>query len=357
MADKEIRIRNILLIPALDPDEKLIDCIHGLHLTVKDSCTRIVIVDDGSGPAAAPFFQQAEQEGCLLCRHAANQGKGAAIKTGIREAIRRYGSAIRIVTLDADGQHAPADVLRILQMMDRHPAALVLGVRDFSGKNVPTKSRWGNRITSMVFRLSTGIKCLDTQTGLRGIPSSLLQMALAIGGDRYEYEMDFLQEAAGKAEIIQIPIQTIYEDGNKCSHFRPVRDSILIYRRVLRFASSSILSAIVDYALFTVLLVLLAGGSRIAKVVFFSVVLARFGSGALNFYLNKNWSFTSKGNAGGEAIRYLLLFLAQMGISAGSVSMLSLLIPALAAKVIIDSALFCLSYQIQKKWVFSPGKV
>ena len=85
-------------------------------------------------------------------------------------------------------------------------------------------------ITSTLFKFGTGIACSDTQTGLRGIPPRLVPLALSTEGDRYEYEMNFLVEAVKTAPLVMIPIETVYENGNAGSHFRPVRDSLLIYR-------------------------------------------------------------------------------------------------------------------------------
>ena len=156
--------------------------------------------------------------------------EGAAIKTGIEKAVREFGSGIGIITADADGQHLPQDIIRISDALTSYRDHLILGVRDFSGENVPFRCAFGNMITSTLFKFGTGIACSDTQTGLRGIPPRLVPLALSTEGDRYEYEMNFLVEAVKTAPLVMIPIETVYENGNAGSHFRPVRDSLLIYR-------------------------------------------------------------------------------------------------------------------------------
>ena len=218
---------NVIVIPAYKPDERFISLLEDL---VRSELTRIVVTDDGSGPEYTSVFIQAEELGCAVVRHEHNLGKGAAIKTGIDKALWEFGPGIGIMTADADGQHLPQDIIRISDSLTSYRDHLILGVRDFSGENVPFRCAFGNRITSALFKFGTGIACSDTQTGLRGIPPKLVPLALRTEGDRYEYEMNFLVEAVKTVPLIMIPIETVYENGNAGSHFRPVRDSLLIYR-------------------------------------------------------------------------------------------------------------------------------
>ena len=218
---------NVIVIPAYEPDERLIGLLESLE---RSGSTRIVVTDDGSGPLYTPVFIRAGELGCVVVRHEHNLGKGAAIKTGIEKALREFGPGIGIITADADGQHLPQDIIRISDALTSYRDHLILGVRDFSGENVPFRCAFGNMITSTLFKFGTGIACSDTQTGLRGIPPRLVPLALSAEGDRYEYEMNFLVEAVKTAPLVMIPIETVYENGNAGSHFRPVRDSLLIYR-------------------------------------------------------------------------------------------------------------------------------
>ena len=110
--------------------------------------------------------------------------------------------------------------------MREHPEGLVLGVREFAGK-IPFRSRLGNVWTRALFRLVTGISLRDTQTGLRGIPRGLFERLLGIPGDRYEYELRMLVDARfHPSPPLQVPIETVYIDGNKSSHFRPFEDTV-----------------------------------------------------------------------------------------------------------------------------------
>lgn len=220
----------VICIPAYKPNQKLIELIEDLENL---GHTRIVIVDDGCGHEYTPIFVKAEELGCNVVRHAHNLGKGAALRTGIEKAVSLYGRKIGIVTADADGQHLPRDIVRVADTLEANPDCLVLGVRDFSADNVPARSAFGNRFSAAFFKAVTGIRCSDTQTGLRGIPSSLIEMAIREEGDRYDYEMNFLMDAVKQTGLIMVPIETVY-DGDEESHFQTIRDSILVYQRPLK---------------------------------------------------------------------------------------------------------------------------
>jgi glycosyltransferase involved in cell wall biosynthesis len=343
------------VIPALNPGRKLIDLVIDLQAA---GFERIILVNDGSGDSYENIFSQLGILGCSVVRHPKNMGKGAALKSGIREAVNQYGYRQGIITADSDGQHCVSDIVKIDEAMNANPGKLILGTRDFDSKNVPLKSRFGNKITSSVFGLTCGKKCPDTQTGLRGIPEELLILALYAEGTRYEYEMNFLCDAAETTAMVYVPVQTIYEDGNRGSHFRPIRDSVLIYARFMRFLISSFAGAIADFLVFSLMLVMLPlfGLTSTAYTVITATVIARLISGAINFTMNKKYAFKSKGDTAGEGIRYFILFISQMGASAALVSALSLLINPVAAKVIVDCSLFLVSYVVQRRWVFRPQK-
>lgn len=342
----------LVIIPALEPERKLIDFIIELQQAGFD---RIVIVDDGSGISYSDIFSQAEILGCIVVHHSTNLGKGEAIKTGIRIAVDVFGRGYPFITADADGQHLVKDIVRIDDALLKNPDCLVLGVRDFSQQNVPFKSRAGNRITSMVFRLVSGVRCPDTQTGLRGIPASLVALALKEEGSRYEYEMNMLQDAVQVTRLVYVPITTVYEDNNSCSHFRPVRDSLRIYGRLVRYIVSSLTGAAVDYLVFfiSITLISLIFAPQHAVLITSATVIARCLSGIVNFFMNRTFAFRSHGAVSGEALRYFILFICQMAASAGCVTALSYILPALAAKIIVDTILFFISYIIQKKLVFN----
>lgn len=212
----------ILTIPAYEPAPCLPELVKGVLPHVK-GC---LIVDDGSCRADGVFDELRGLAGVTVLRHSQNRGKGAALKTAFAEIIRRFPTALGTVTADADGQHMPADILRVAESLAAHPEQLSLGVRDF-GTGVPFRSRLGNLWTIAEFRLLTGRTVRDTQTGLRGIPLSLLPRLLEIPGNRYDYEIRMLVQAAVHfGDIVQLPISTVYDEGNRTSHFRPFVDTL-----------------------------------------------------------------------------------------------------------------------------------
>ena len=122
-------------------------------------------------------------------------------------------------------------------------------------RNVP----FNNLVTRGVYRLASGTRVSDTQTGLRAFSARLIDFLVAIGGERYEYEMNVLLACPSHhVPIREVPIKTIYEDGNSTSHFRPMQDSLRIYGDILAFVASSLASFLVDFALFGMLSGLMA---------------------------------------------------------------------------------------------------
>jgi len=341
-------LETVIIIPAYKPDRKMLRLLEELRDT---GFTRLMVVDDGGGPAYAELFHQAEGLGGVVERHERNRGKGAAIKTALKAAVSQWGAGISCITADADGQHLTKDILAVAEALVRQPDSLVLGVRDFSGEDVPPRSKFGNRVTSVFFRMISGVACPDTQTGLRGIPAGLLDMALAEEGERYEYEMNFLMDAVHKASLCLIPIETVYEEQNRASHFRPVADSLRVYGRFVRFLLASLAGSVVDCVLFALFKLFLRLPQT--ETVILATVMARLCSGGVNFLLNRHFSFRSRMPVGREIFRYLVLFLGQMAASAVLVALLGYVLPALVAKVIVDTGLFFLSFRIQKNWVFA----
>lgn len=346
-------MKNAILIPSYCPNEKIIILVKEL---LSKNFAGITIVDDGSGPKYEPIFKELALLGCHVVKHDVNKGKGAALKTGIRELITTIRNLDGIITADGDGQHAVPDIYHLSEVLIQRPDSLLLGVRDFSQTHVPFRSRFGNGFSSFYFRLSTHISCPDTQTGLRAIPKWLFPLALHTDGDRYEYEMNFLMAAAKSAIPIGfVPIETIYDDGSSGSHFHPIKDSIRIYKTPLKYLCSSLLCAFVDLLAFTVL-----SNVNLVSILFrvlFATVSARILSGCLNFYMNQKWSFNSKNATGKRAVKYTSLFIFQMLLSWILVSTLSFIpIPLTMIKIPVDCGLFIFSYFMQLNWVFGPDR-
>ena len=342
-------MKPIVIIPAYNPDEKLIKVVEKLN----EMNIKVIVVNDGSEQQCRSIFEILRSRLlCDICHHGVNRGKGAALKTGIQYTALNYPETIGYVTADADGQHSPEDILKVVNALESNPESFILGTRDFSGKGIPLKSFLGNKITSFVYLLSTGKKCSDTQTGLRGIPRKYNRLCLNVPGDKYEYEMNFLLEM-GQNEIpfINVPIETIYLEKNASSHFNPIRDSALIYLNILKYSISSLLSAAADLSIFTIFANLVFGTGSMGILA--ATITARLSSGGMNFMINKFWVFESKRRTLNEAVLYFVLFCGQMMMSWLLVSSLSNLpLNLTLIKVIVDTGLFFISYQIQKNFIF-----
>lgn len=343
----------VIVIPTIDPDSRLVTLVDDLR---ERGFSRFIVVDDGSGSESRSVFEKLKRRDAHVFYHAVNLGKGQAIKTALMHVKTVFPDATHFVTMDDDGQHLPEDVEHVCQVAAEHPDRIVLGMRDFRGSDVPAKSRIGNAFSSAYFKMDTGMTCPDTQTGLRAVPLSLIGLALSTPGTRYDYEMNFLTSAVKHdVPVAMVPITTVYENGNAGSHFSPLRDSVLIYKQFFRFASSSIACACVDLGLFALLTTVF--NLETALLVAMATVIARLTSGALNFTLNRRWSFTDSGSKRGsistQAIRYIALFFAQMLASMTLVTLLSFIpVPLVGVKMLVDGTLFAVSYFVQRNWVF-----
>jgi glycosyltransferase involved in cell wall biosynthesis len=229
-------MQTAVLIPAYVPGEELVGVVSGLS-AIESLC--IVVVDDGSPAECQKFFQAVKDlPRTVLLTHPVNMGKGAALKTGLKFLLDQPISAV--VTADADGQHSITDILKVGDASLQNPRALVLGVRMFD-KNVPPRSMFGNTLTRAMLRLLFGMKLQDTQTGLRAIPRDLITQYMTIQPNRYEYELEMLLYSRSRnIPIVEIPIETIYINANRGSHFKSIQDSYRVYRVLFGYAIRSV---------------------------------------------------------------------------------------------------------------------
>ena len=359
-----------IVIPSLDPDERLPAYCRALRAAPD---APIVLVDDGSRAELRPVFDECVRaaDGVELLRHDVNRGKGRALKTAFAHLLAKPGIS-GCVTADSDGQHAVEDVVECLRRLEAAPDALVLGCRRFTGPDVPWKSSFGNNWMKFLFRLATGRRFLDTQTGLRGIPAPFMRELLDVPGDRFEFESDMLLRL-GKRPMDQYEIRTIYENGNKGTHFRPVKDSLSILRLVLRgsaargrrfalFTAVSLASFALDIGIFHALHEYAFREGAAARL-FLSVALARLVSLSFNYGCNRHLVFRDGARhaavEGRSLARYLLLAAGIMTASWALTKCLAAAMPGTLVtpiKAVVDLCLFFASYALQKAFVFrAPG--
>ncbi|WP_461214271.1 glycosyltransferase [Lacticaseibacillus sp. GG6-2] len=348
-----------VLIPALDPDQRLISLLHSI---VSANLTdHILVVDDGT--VAQTIFKEIETRFAnqvVVLHHPHNIGKGAALKTGFAYFAKHEPDLLGIATLDADGQHTIADLKKCVAKFLLQPDALVMGCRQFS-KDIPFRSRLGNVLTNRLVGMLTGLKVSDTQTGLRVIPMAYAKKALNMPGNRFEFEFTMLLQAkANGVAIVEQPIKTIYLDGNSSSHFRVIRDSIAIYWRFFKFALSGLVSFVVDIGLFALFIHLLAAANLSA--VMLATVAARLLSAVANYLLNHHVVFDGKGER--TLLKYIAVMVVQMSLSGLFTTALSAVFNLVGkdtlgltlVKMVIDFLLFLVSYQVQKRLIFVEAK-
>jgi glycosyltransferase involved in cell wall biosynthesis len=131
-----LNLPNVLLIPAYRPGPELPNLVDAA--STSSAFRDVVVVDDGSGPAFAPVFENCH---ATVLRHEKNLGKGAALRTGIAYALAHHPDC-GVVTADADGQHHIEDIHAVAARLDREPESMILGARGFEGE-VPGRSRTG----------------------------------------------------------------------------------------------------------------------------------------------------------------------------------------------------------------------
>lgn len=334
-----------ILIPAYEPNKRLIKLVYDLI----DICDySIVVVDDGSGEEYKYIFNTLSHLGCTVLAHEKNKGKGAALKTGFQY-IKESPETEGVVTADCDGQHLPKDIVKIAESIKEHSNSIVLGTRRFIG-NVPLRSRFGNSLTRTVFSLASGAKVYDTQTGLRSFSINMLPWLCEIPGDRFEYEMNMLLEAAlAGYSFYEIDIDTVYLEQNKSSHFRPLKDSMRIYLPIIKFSMSSLMSGVLDF-------VLLGTIQLFTSNLFLAVVGARICSAAFNYTVNRFFVFSKLKDVSVKTSlpRYFILaafiMLANYSVIDLYYSIIGLSL--FLAKIFTEITIFLFSYWSQRKFVF-----
>lgn len=348
-----------LVIPIFCPDGRVLPFLRNFK---ESDFGLFVVVDDGSGDKYKSIFDQIRALGFFhVISYPENKGKGHALKEAFRFVYGEHPEIHGIVTADGDGQHTYPDILRVRDALLKHPFELVMGTRDFDSPNVPARSKGGNRFSAWYFHLFTGKTLKDTQTGLRGIPECLFPLAIDEVGERYEFEMNFVMDAAKETKIFTIDIETVYENGNKTSHFRPFRDTCRIYRTPIIYILVALASWGIDLASFAVLSNFVFPDSLLYKVLI-CTISARLVSGLFNFLMNWKVVFPSKGGGGQKALRYFIMFVVNMGLSFGLTYGFSYLANTLAAWIItlikfgVDTFLAICNYFVNWAWVFAKKK-
>ena len=229
-------MKTAVLLPVYNPDEKFLRLVEELY----KRGFKVVAVNDGSLERCDEFFKRAQPYADVI-GYKENKGKGYALKRGFEYIGNNLADEVDyIVTADSDGQHAIEDIERVAKLT-RKTDGIVLGMRDLSEK-IPIKSRIGNDMSKIVYTIVTGVYLRDNQSGLRGFPTRLCMWLQDIPGNKYEFELNVLATAHKEGmKVTGIDIKTIYENNNKNTHFRPIKDTIRIQRSLWAYGLISAL--------------------------------------------------------------------------------------------------------------------
>lgn len=189
----------------------------------------VLVIDDGSSDGTG---EAATAAGATVVRHEVNQGKGAALRTAFAWALERgYGA---VITLDADGQHVPAEIPRFIEHWRATGADLIIGSRRHLFSGMVRRRRMANIFSAKAISFAAGKKVDDPQSGFRLYSARLLK-TITLEGSRFDAESEVIVRA-GRAglRIESIPIGLAFVDGLQTSHYRALTDTLRITWRVFR---------------------------------------------------------------------------------------------------------------------------
>lgn len=219
-----------IIIPTYNNAGSIADILGRTRKVTRD----IIVVNDGSKDDTRTILNTFSD--IVVIHHGKNHGKGKAIKTGFATAINRgYKYAI---TMDADGQHYPEDIIYMINALYRFQQSIIVGARNMAQSSVPSKSSFGNKFSNFWIWLYTGIDLPDSQSGFRLYPLQKIQ-AIRLITWKFEFEVEILVRAAWRNIPLQhVPVRVYYPPGDlRVSHFRPIKDftRITILNTVLGF--------------------------------------------------------------------------------------------------------------------------
>lgn len=186
-------------------------------------CADVIVVNDGCTDGTAQIISSFGERIRSLTQER-NQGKGVALQCGMAYAQRlgfRYA-----ITMDSDGQHYPSDIPKFVDAIEQNPGTLLVGARNLKADGMPGKNTFANRFSNFWFRLETGVRLEDTQSGFRAYPLDKISLGSHLLTGGYEFELEMLVFTAWRGiPVKNIPVRVYYPpEGERVSHFRPFRD-------------------------------------------------------------------------------------------------------------------------------------
>ncbi len=188
---------------------------------VKKFTADVIVVNDGSTDETRNILASINDIRVIDYPH--NKGKGYALKLGLKKAYEwgfRYA-----ITIDSDGQHYADDIPAFIEKIEEKPGSLLIGARNLTADNMPSKNTFANKFSNFWYKVETGKTLTDTQSGFRLYPLEKLQKIHFITR-RYEFEVEVIVRAAWRGVNVEnIPIKVYYPPvEERISHFRPLKD-------------------------------------------------------------------------------------------------------------------------------------
>lgn len=216
ISEKIKNLKCCIIIPTYNNERTLNRVIDG----VLQYTSQVIVVNDGATDSTSEIlksYQQIEQIHFLK-----NKGKGIALREGFKKAFS-LGYAYAI-TIDSDGQHYPEDIATFISEIEQTPNCLLIGDRNMTQEGIPKKSSFGNNFSNFWYKFETGVKLTDTQSGYRLYPLKDLAN-LTYFTNKFEFEIEVIVRASWKGiEVKNVPIQVLYDESERVTHFRPFKD-------------------------------------------------------------------------------------------------------------------------------------
>lgn len=228
--------RTCVIVPTYNNEGTIVDVLQRIRAYTRN----IIVVNDGSTPETLAVIHAAfpAEERPEIVDYSPNRGKGYALMQGFRRALEmgyRYA-----VSIDSDGQHYPEDIPAVMDCHLANKEALVVGSRNLTADNMPSKNTFANKFSNFWFHFQTGIRLEDTQSGFRLYPLERLNLHWPIT-PRYEAELELLVFSAWRGvPVTSVPVRVYYPpEGERVSHFRPFWDffRITVLNSILTIAA------------------------------------------------------------------------------------------------------------------------
>lgn len=213
---KPLNLSICVIIPTYNNEKTLRRVINGVLLFTD----QIIIVNDGSSDSTPTILEDYKQ--ITQIHFDKNKGKGMALRVGFEKA--KILGFLHAITIDSDGQHFPENLpLFEKEILESEHPVLLIGSRNMTQENVPKKSSFGNKFSNFWFWFETGKTLTDTQSGFRSYP--LQSIPNRFFTPKFEFEIEVIVRSSWKGiEVINIPIDVLYDPTERVSHFRPFKD-------------------------------------------------------------------------------------------------------------------------------------